>query len=70
MPGGRDGRFDLTFAHCEDTVLFPLAERQLADSKQAELEEGFAMIENTKIGPGRHEEFHKMLDHLQGCYLK
>ncbi len=56
--------------HKEDTVLFPLAERQLTDAKQAELEKGFAMIENTKIGPGRHEEFHRMLDHLRGRYLK
>jgi hypothetical protein len=31
---------------------------------------GFEMIETEKIGAGKHEEFHKMIDHLEGAYLK
>jgi hemerythrin-like domain-containing protein len=55
--------------HKEDTVLFPLADKQLSDAILAELSKGFERIEIQKIGVGRHEEFHKMLDHLEGVYL-
>lgn len=53
----------------ENNVLFPLAERELSDAKQAELSEGFERIENEKIGVGRHEQFHAMLDNLNALYL-
>jgi hemerythrin-like domain-containing protein len=53
----------------EDNVLFPLAEKLLPEGKQAELSSGFERIEVEKIGVGRHEEFHKMLDHLERVYL-
>jgi hemerythrin-like domain-containing protein len=53
----------------EDNVLFPLAEKQLSESKQAELSKGFEMIEVQKIGVGKHEEFHGLLDHLKSVYL-
>lgn len=54
----------------EDNVLFPLAERELSETKKAELAEGFERIEVQKIGVGRHEEFHRMLDQLERVYLK
>jgi hemerythrin-like domain-containing protein len=54
----------------EDNVLFPLAEKHLSDRKQAELYEGFEKIEVEKIGPGKHDEFHKLLDHLENAYLE
>jgi hemerythrin-like domain-containing protein len=53
----------------ENNVLFPLAERELSEAKQAELSDGFERIENEKIGVGRHEQFHQMLDNLKGLYL-
>jgi hemerythrin-like domain-containing protein len=53
----------------ENSVLFPLAEKQLSDAKQTELSSGFEMIEVERIGIGRHEEFHKMLDHAKSVYL-
>lgn len=53
----------------EDNVLFPFAEKQLSDAKQAELSRGFEMIEVQKIGVGKHEEFHRMLDQLKAVYL-
>jgi hemerythrin-like domain-containing protein len=54
----------------ENNVLFPLAEKQLPDAKQSELSNGFEMIEVQKIGIGRHEEFHKMLENLESVYLR
>ena len=33
------------------------------------LAEGFEMIETQKIGVGKHDEFHKMLDKLERVYL-
>jgi hemerythrin-like domain-containing protein len=53
----------------EDNILFPLAERLLPEAKKAELSRGFETIEIEKIGAGRHEEFHKMLDQLEHVVL-
>lgn len=54
----------------EDNVLFPLAEKHLPDKKKADLYEGFEKIEVERIGIGKHDEFHKMLDQLEETYLK
>ena len=54
----------------ENNVLFPIAEKQLTEAKLAELLKGFERIEEQKIGVGRHEEFHKMIDQLESAYLK
>jgi len=54
----------------ENNVLFPLAEKQLPESKQSELAKGFEAIEVEKIGVGKHEEFHRMLENLERVYLK
>jgi hemerythrin-like domain-containing protein len=54
----------------ENGVLFPLAEKHLSEQEQAKLWEGFEMIETQKIGVGKHDEFHKMLDNLESVYLK
>jgi hemerythrin-like domain-containing protein len=54
----------------ENGVLFPLAEKHLSEQTQAKLWEGFELIETQKIGAGKHEEFHKMLDKLESVYLK
>ncbi len=53
----------------EDGVLYPLAEKQLSAATLAELLKGFETIELEKIGAGKHEEFHKMIDHLEKVYL-
>jgi hypothetical protein len=34
------------------------------------MSKGFDRIEEQKIGVGRHEEFHKMIDKLENVYLK
>jgi hemerythrin-like domain-containing protein len=54
----------------ENNVLFPMAEQQLSENKLADLKKGFDKIETDKIGTGKHEEFHRMLDKLEGVYLK
>ena len=54
----------------ENNVLFPIAEKQLSEAKLAELLKGFERIEEQKIGVGRHEEFHIMIDQLESACLK
>jgi hemerythrin-like domain-containing protein len=54
----------------EDNILFPIADNRLPEKKKAELWEGFETIETQKIGTGKHEEFHKMLERLEDVYLK
>jgi hemerythrin-like domain-containing protein len=54
----------------ENGVLFPLAEKHLSETAQARLWEGFELIETQKIGIGKHDEFHEMLENLKAVYLK
>jgi hemerythrin-like domain-containing protein len=53
----------------ENNVLFPLAEKHLSKEELARLSEGFELIETKKIGIGRHDKFHKILDDLESIYL-
>lgn len=53
----------------EDTVLFPMADARLAAKQDALLFEAFERLERERIGAGRHEAFHALLDKLQGIYL-
>jgi hemerythrin-like domain-containing protein len=54
----------------ENNVLFPMADRHLPREKQVELWEGFETIETEKIGPGKHEAFHRMIESLANIYLQ
>lgn len=54
----------------ENNVLFPMADRHLGSEKQAELWEGFEAIETQKIGAGKHEAFHRMIESLESIYLQ
>lgn len=53
----------------EDHILYPMADRQLPAQKQHELVEAFERVEEERIGPGRHEAFHALLDRLEATYL-
>jgi hemerythrin-like domain-containing protein len=53
----------------EDNILYPMADMRLSPARQAKMLEEFDVIERERIGPGQHEEFHRMLEHLQGVYL-
>jgi hemerythrin-like domain-containing protein len=52
----------------ENNVLFPMAERVLAETQLVKLYEGFEEHEEKVIGQGRHEELHAMLKGLQEKY--
>jgi hemerythrin-like domain-containing protein len=54
----------------EENVLFPMGEKVLSKEIQEGLLEGFEKIEVERIGEGTHEEFHRLLHHLQEVYLK
>ena len=53
----------------ENSVLFPMAEKHLPKSKMDVLKKGFDRIEEDKIGAGKHEYYHQMLDALEKQYL-
>jgi hemerythrin-like domain-containing protein len=54
----------------EDNILYPMADMHLSEDQQKALLEGFERVERERIGAGKHEEFHKLLDHLQEVYLE
>ncbi len=53
----------------ENKVLFVTADSRLSEKTQNQLFEGFEKIEAERIGVGRHEEFHDLLEKLSGIYL-
>ena len=52
----------------ENNVLFAMADELLSEAKQDQLFEGFEKIEEERIGAGKHEEFHHLLEKLSGMY--
>ncbi|HPW18226.1 MAG TPA: hemerythrin domain-containing protein [Candidatus Aminicenantes bacterium] len=53
----------------EDRVLYPMADARLTAEQQKTLEAGFAEVERTIVGQGRHEEYHRLLERLEKSYL-
>jgi hemerythrin-like domain-containing protein len=53
----------------ENNVLFPMAERLLGAPALTDMHEDFERLEAERIGPGRHEAFHRLLDDLATEYL-
>ena len=64
------GYADLLRQHIfkEDNVLFRIADERLPADVKAGLQQGFERIEEEKVGRGRHEAFHRMLDELGRAY--
>jgi hemerythrin-like domain-containing protein len=54
----------------ENNVLFSMADSKLDSTKDTELLEAFEQLERDRIGLGKHEEFHALLDQLRNTYLK
>lgn len=54
----------------ENNILYMIADMHLSRAKQEELVVKFEEFEVEQIGPGKHEEFHELLYHLQGVYLE
>jgi hemerythrin-like domain-containing protein len=52
----------------ENTVLFPMADAKLDSKKDTALFEAFEKLERERIGVGKHDEFHALLDQLQNMY--
>lgn len=52
----------------EDLNLFDFAAARLSERSKKSLAEGFEEIEAEKVGPGKHEEFHQMLEELDRRY--
>jgi len=53
----------------EDQILYPLARRMLSEQEDRRLLNDFRLVENGRVGPGRHEAFHELLDRLSASYL-
>jgi hemerythrin-like domain-containing protein len=53
----------------ENNVLFAMAEARLAKSQQDELANAFGKLERERIGEGKHEELHGVMERLQHAYL-
>jgi len=54
----------------ENNILFAMADERLAPETQEELLEGFERIEKARIGAGKHEAFHALLQKLSDLYLE
>lgn len=52
----------------ENTVLFPLADRAVPEDVAARLAEQFDEIERVRVGVGKHEAYHAMLNDLKDRY--
>jgi hemerythrin-like domain-containing protein len=53
----------------ENNVLFPMADARLDPAEDIRLFESFEKLEKERIGPGKHEEFHGLLNHLEKEYI-
>lgn len=53
----------------EDNILYRMADMHLSEEQERLLLEGFERVEAERIGPGRHEAFHALLDRLEQAYL-
>lgn len=64
------GYAELLLAHIdkEDNVLYPIADVRLSAETQAALLVAFERVEEERVGHGRHEAFHAMMDRLSGEY--
>jgi hemerythrin-like domain-containing protein len=52
----------------EDNVLYPMADKHLSPEEDGKLMDAFKQIEQERIGPGKHEEFHRLLKKLEQIY--
>ena len=54
----------------ENNVLFPMAEQVLSVNDGDKLYDNFEKLEVERIGIGKHEEFHALMDKLSDKYKK
>lgn len=53
----------------ENQVLFKMAGMHLSPEEEKELADRFEVMETERIGAGRHEKLHAVLERLEGIYL-
>lgn len=54
----------------ENNILYQIADMHLSQKEQENLLKEFEKLEEERIGHGKHEEFHKLLEGLEKLYLK
>jgi|YNPNPStandDraft_1061719.scaffolds.fasta_scaffold126390_1 hemerythrin-like domain-containing protein len=54
----------------EDNILYRMADMHLTAEKQEELLKQFERVERERIGPGKHEQFHQLLEQLGKIYAE
>lgn len=62
------GEMLLTHIDKEDDILYPMADALLSEDKDRELTKDFERVEEERVGQGKHEEFHRMMDRLKAVY--
>lgn len=62
---------ELLLAHTEkeNEILYPMADSHIPEKMQEELLADFEKVEEERVGHGKHEEFHRLLDVLREIYL-
>jgi hemerythrin-like domain-containing protein len=53
----------------EDTILYPMAEQHVPRRELEALEDAFEKVETQRVGKGKHEAFHRLLESLAEKYL-
>lgn len=53
----------------EDNILYRMADMRIPKQRQQDMLEKFELVERERIGVGKHEEFHKLLERLEKTYL-
>ena len=52
----------------EDEVLFPMADETLDEATDRGLVEEFEKVEEERVGHGKHEQFHRLMEELAKSY--
>jgi hemerythrin-like domain-containing protein len=54
----------------ENNILFMMADKALNETEQSEIFDAFEKLEVDRIGIGKHEEFHNLLQEFKRIYLE
>ncbi|MGE5283764.1 MAG: hemerythrin domain-containing protein [Actinomycetota bacterium] len=53
----------------ENEILYPMADDRIPEKTQQALLAGFDKVEEERVGHGKHEEFHRLMDRLKEIYI-
>ena len=62
---------ELLLAHIEkeNEILYPMADGSIPENIQQALLADFDKVEEERVGHGKHEEFHRLMDRLREIYI-